>query len=112
VRERVHVHECERERTSKIYACVRVGPSREFSIIHNPYSLSSHGGPHFTKFEIIWKYLSWPNGDLGIMSHLGNLRRKPEFVRGKWMENFFFLKKNVRKIYIYTHIYIYIYIYI
>jgi len=28
------------------------------------------------------------NADLEIMSHVGHLRRTPEFVRGLWIENF------------------------
>jgi len=29
------------------------------------------------------------NGDLGIMSHMGHLRKTPEFVKGSWTSIFF-----------------------
>jgi len=33
------------------------------------------------------------NGDLGITSHVGHLRRMLEFVRGLWIEQSFFIDR-------------------
>jgi len=79
-----------RSRPRIVLRILRVGLKRKYSIIHNPFSSSLARRSAFCKsqdnLEISFKDT---NGDLGIMSHMGHLRRTPELSQGNRLRYFF-----------------------